>query len=429
MKVRREKSPVSGAELLAAGEAALEKGESQQGFELLKRASEVGVEPELLHRLASAFAKAARYQGRQPEVLEWIEGAISGDHDDAQLAALHWARIEVCRLLDLNRVETLAEEALDRVRAVGDDEAYASILAHAAFAAYRRGDARGAREHAERAEERAFTSKAARFFALRARMFAAMVLGDLEQVLNLSTKARAVARDLANAADVANESNNLAECYLELGCPVEARACADVAVELARASGDRNVELFGQVLVAMATAETGRIDEALEHFSRFEGTVFNENILAIDAATAHSYWLLERGAAGDAEAARRVAEEAIATAENAGVSNRLTSLYSNVARSHARQGQSEAAREALERARQAADRAELAAQLLLALAVAEVLPVSNPKRKVVLNHARARILRNAERREDPRAYCTEVRLNRRLLELSGGVPPDLPRAG
>lgn len=73
-----------------------------------------------------------------------------------------------------------------------------------------------------------------------------------------------------------------------------------------------------------------------------------------------------------------------------------------------------------------AQRAELASQLLLALAVAEVCPADSYRRRVVLNEARTRILRNAQRRDNPQAFCLEVRLNRRLLELSGGVPADLP---
>jgi tetratricopeptide (TPR) repeat protein len=421
----RDTASASGAELLAAGEAALDRGESQLGFELLEQASQAGVEPALLHRLARAFAAAARFLGQQAVVLGWIEKAMDGDHDPVQLAALHRARVEACRYLDINRVEALAEEALPAVRAVGDEEAYTHVLANASFAADRRGDARAARRYAERASEHPFQSRSAHFAALRAEMFAAVALGDLEQAINLSTKARAVARELDNVADVANESNNLAECYLELGCPMEARACAELAVHLAHTSGDKSGELFGKVLAAIATAEMGRIDEALERFEEIDAV---DHISSVDAAAAYSYWLLERGAAGDAEVAREVALAALAKAESSGVSNRLTSLYSNVARSHVRQGQLEAAGDALEKARQAADRAELAAQLLLALAAAEVLPVSNPKRKVVLNQARARILRNAERREDPRAYCTEVRLNRRLLELSGGVPTDLPHS-
>jgi len=47
---------------------------------------------------------------------------------------------------------------------------------------------------------------------------------------------------------------------------------------------------------------------------------------------------------------------------------------------------------------------------------------------VMIGAARARILRTASRREDPRAYCTGVRLHRRLLELTGGIPADLPGA-
>ena len=418
---------MSSRELLAAGEKALEQGDSKRGYELLERASVVGVESSQLHRLAGAFASAARYQSRQPEVLDWIERLMLGDdeHNPIQVAALHRARIAVCCWLDVSRVEGLVEDALRAAEAADDDDAYASILASASFAAYRRGDARTASKYAEKAETRVFSAPEANYESLRAQMFAAVVLGDLETALNLLMKARAVARELDNTADVANESNNLAECYLNLGYPVEARACADLAVELAAASGDSSREAFGRVLSAIATAEIGLIDEALERFASIESS---DLILSIDTSSAYSYWLLERGAAGDSDMAREIASTAIAKAERASVSNRLTSLYSTVSRSHARQSRVDEAMTALERARKAADRAELSSQLLLAQAVAEVLPVSNPKRKVVLNHARARILRNAEKREDPRAYCMEIRVNRRLLELSGGVPGDLPQA-
>lgn len=418
---------MSGRELLEAGEKALEQGDSLRGFELLERASTVGVESHQLHRLASAFASAARYQSRQPEVLDWIERLMLGDneHDLAQSAALHRARIAVCCWLDVSRVEGLVDDALQAAEAAGDEEALASILASASFAAYRRGDARTASKYAEKAAARSFDAPEANYESLRAQMFASVVLGDTEDALNLLMKARAVARELDNTANVANESNNLAECYLDLGYPVEARACADLAIELAASSGDSSREAFGRVLSAIATAEIGLIDEALD---RFAGIESSDLILSIDTASAHSFWLLERGAAGDVDRAREIASAAIAKAERASVSNRLTSLYSTVARSYARQSRSEEAMTMLERARKAADRAELSSQLLLALAVADVLPVSNPKRKVVLNHARARILRHAEKREDPRAYCMEIRVNRRLLELSGGVPSDLPQA-
>lgn len=417
--------PASGLEFLEAGEKALERGESREGYELLRQASELGVPADHLNRLARAFASAARYQSKQAEVLAWIENAMAGDHEPVLLAALHRARIAVCSFLDVHRVESLIEEALAAVQRVDDAEAYASILASASFAAYRRGDARTASKYAECARERDFATPAARYESLRAQMFGAVMLNEQEQALNLLIKARGVARELDNTADVANESNNLAECYLDLGCPEEALKCATTAVELASAAGDRSRETFGRVLAAIATAESGRIDDAL---SLFEHIHSEDLILSIDTSKAHSYWLLERGAAGDAEAALGIAIAAVEKAEHAGVGNRLTPLYSNMARAYARQARPEEAALSLEKARQAADRAELGSQLLLALAVAEVLPVSNPKRQVVLNHARSRILRNAQRREDPRSYCTEVRLNRRLLELSGGVPSDLPSA-
>jgi tetratricopeptide (TPR) repeat protein len=417
----------AGAALLAAGEAALGRGDSEAAFELLERAARVGVEPRDLHRLATAFAQAGRYQSRHAEVLDWIEETLRSASDPAQRATMLRARVAAARQLDLKRVLDLAEEALDAAEAVGDEYAYAGVLSHAAFAAYRRGDAHAANQYAERAAGRAFTSRAAQYDALRAQLFASTARGELESTLNLTIKARALARELGRPADVSNESNNLAECYLDLGCPAEARACAEAAATLARQSGHRGVEGFAEVLAAIATAEAGDIDAALEQFDQVSANV-HTRIFSVDTAAAHSFWLLERGAGGDAARARDIADRAIEQAHVTGVSHRLTSLYGNLARALARDSNLEGARDALEKARLAADRAEPGAQSLLALAVAEVLPVSEPRRKVVLNHARARILRIAERREDPHAFCNNVRLNRRLLELSGGVPSDLPHA-
>ena len=419
---------LSGSELLRLAESALHAGKSARAFELLTRAASVGVEPNLLHRLAAAYALAGRYQGRQADVLTWIEGVIAANTDIVQRAALLRARVAVCRQLDLERVLELAEEALAAAEKEGDETAYASVLASAAFAGYRRGDSRIASEYAERAAARTFTSEEAHYDCVRAQMFCASCVGDLEAALNYATKARAMAREMNHLADVANESNNLAEQYLELGCPAEARACAETAIALARRSGHASVDYFGQVMRAVATAEIGHIDEAIEQFDRLERSLDTNRIFAVDAATLHSYWLLERGAAGDAPHAREIAESGVALARASGVANRFTALYSNIARARAREGEHEQARVALEEARRAAATAEPRAQSLLALSVAEVMPVTEAKRKVALTNARARILRSAQRREDPRAFCNNVRLNRRLLELSGGVPDDLPVA-
>jgi tetratricopeptide (TPR) repeat protein len=339
--------------------------------------------------------------------------------------ALLRARVAVCRQLDLTRVLDLAEEALRAALDCGDEESYASVLSHAAFAGYRRGDVRAAQDYAERAATTTFSSAAAHYDAVRAQMFCATSLGQLEEALNYAIKARAMARDQNRLGDVANESNNLAEAYLELGYPVEAHACATAAIEIGRQAGHRSVEGFGHVLAAMATAERGDIDGALEMLGS-AGAFAANRIFLVDASVAHAFWLLERGAAGDASLAREIAESAVESATGAGVSNRLTALYSNIARALSREGRTVAARAALESARKAGDRGEHAAQAVLTLAAAEVLPVSAPKRKVALQNTRARILRVASRREDPHAYCTRVRVHRRILELSGGVPDDLP---
>lgn len=418
-----QRQTASGSELLEAGEQALDRGESRQAFDLLARASQVGVELDQLGRLARAYATAGRFQGRQRDVRQWIEDALANNAEPAHRMALLRARIMMWRHLDIDHVGSLIDETLAEADAQNDDEAYGDILAHAAYAAYRKNDLRIANLYAAKAAARTFTTRAGQHAAIRTQLFAAVIAGDVEQAINLSTKARAAARDIGDIAGCANESNNQAEFYLELGFPHEGKAQAEEAIRLAKQCGHRSLELFGESLSANATAQIGSIDEALERYSRLRA---NDLVFATDIATAYSFWLLERFAAGDAAIAREVARAAIDQAERAGVTNRLTSLYGTLARSYMSEGDEAMAQQALERARKAAERAEIPAQLLLALAVAEVMPASNPKRQVVLNQARARILRTAERREDPRAYCTNVRLNRRLLELSGGVPGDLP---
>src|SRR5690606_31460747 len=128
-------TPLSGDALLAEGESALKAGDSARAFELLSTATQVGVEPAHLHRLASAYALAGRFQTRHAEVLDWIEQAISVHRGDPpQRVGLLRARVAVCRQLDLARVLDLAEEALRAAQDSGDEESYASVLSHAAFA-------------------------------------------------------------------------------------------------------------------------------------------------------------------------------------------------------------------------------------------------------------------------------------------------------
>ena len=415
---------VSGNDFLMAGEDALAQGASGQGFDLLHRAGELGVAPAEMSRLVRAYTAAGRLQSRQQDVLDWVERAIADTAEPTLRALLLARRVVLCHGVDFSRVDALLPEALAAAEAVGDDESCASLLCCATAAAYRRGEARAVADYAAQASNRLFQSGAAHFEVLRANMFAAMMAGDVEQGLNLSIKARAVARELHRTADVANESCNLAECYLELGCPIEARACAEQGSALARACGYHRVEVFGQVLAAVATAETGDIGGALERFDQIPFRT--ERFFMVDAATAQAYWLLERGTDGDARAACALAGEAVDRARQRGMSNRLTALYSSIARGLARQGRRADALAALENAQQAADRTEPSNQLFLAQAAAEVLSDSDPARQVVLSEARARILAMAACREDPYVYCTEVCLHRRLLDLSGGIPADLP---
>jgi tetratricopeptide (TPR) repeat protein len=416
-----------GEELLAEGESALDRGESEIAFRVLQEATRVGVPDEVLHRLAAAYALAGRYLSRHDDVLEWIEeGLARAVGAEAQVKFL-CARITVCRQIDVKRVLDLAEEALQAAHGVDDEESYACVLSHAAFAGYRAGDHRTATQYAERAMAHHFTSLAAQFDACRAQLFAACARGQLEASLASSQRAHDLAVELGRMADAANESNNLAETYLELGRPERAREHATRAADTARAAGHRHVEAFARVLTAIAAAEIGELDRALELLGAVESLSVNR-IFAVDAAAAESFWLLERGAAGDATRARAVARDAIAIAERAGVSNRLTALWSQVARSHSRDGDFDSARAVLGQARKALDRTAPNNESLLALAFAEVLGVEDPQRRVALSTARSRILRSAAQREDPTSFCTKVRIHRRLLELSGGVPRDLPDA-
>jgi tetratricopeptide (TPR) repeat protein len=414
-----------GGVVLAEAESALECGESERAFDLLEQARQLGVAPTEFPRFASAYGMAARYVNRQAEVLRWLEGEISRAAGPERARFLA-ARIAVCRQVDVQRVISLADEALQMADSVGDVTSYASVLAHAAFAAYRLGDGEATARIAALAQGRGFGDASAQFDALRARMFAATARGDAEQSLELSRSARDLALQLGRRADGANESNNIAEILLDLGRPTQAEREASFAAELAHETGHRPVELFARVLGAVATAELGEIDSALERLSVIEVMAVHR-MLAVDAAAAEAFWLLERGAAGDADRARQVALAAVELATATGVANRITTLHSQVARCDARQARPGPARAALTAAQTALARAAPGAVLQLALACTEVFAVSDPQRRAALCDARNRLLRSARRCRDPRAYCTQVRLHRRLLELSGGVPGEIAR--
>jgi tetratricopeptide (TPR) repeat protein len=415
--------PPPTAELIAAGEAALGRGEHEAAFELLTQAVRADLAASEVVRLAPLYASAARAVERPQAAIDWIEGQVVSDLHDR--AALLRARISVLRELDPARVLDLAPEALGVAEAAGDHDAVASILAHATWSACRRGDVRKARELAEQAQQRSFPTRTAQYDCARAQAFAATAAGELESALHSITRARAIARELGHSHAVAVESNLLAEAYLELGYPHEAQACAESAEDIARARRHDPLARTAAALVAVATAEAGDLDAALIRLGELGG-VGARNV-RIDTAAIHAYWLLERGAAGDARRAGELAGAGLVLGEAAGVESRYTPLCASLARARARLGDDASARAQLERARRMSDRCEPGAQSVLALAAAEVLPGSDPQRKVVLAGARARILRRAARREDPYAFCVNVRLNRRLLELSGGVPSDLPR--
>jgi tetratricopeptide (TPR) repeat protein len=416
------------AELIDDGEAALQRGDASDAWTALAAAAlrATEVTGDRLARLASAYTAAARIVGEQARALTWLEG-LPAQTDPVVRASLLRAQVSMWSRLDTSRALALEADARAAAEAIGDEEGVATILAQAAFAAYRRGDVRRCREIAERARMLVTSTRSAQYQANRARMFAATASGDLEESLNQAMKSRALAREIGRAVDIANESNNLAEIYLELGYPQEARACAAIAESLSRDAGHVGNAAAAQVYKAIALAESGEVDGGIALLDTLDA-LDQYPIVMIDSCCAHAYWLLERGAAGDAARARSRAHRAIDMAHRTGTAHRLTALHASLARALAREASHDQARDQLERARRGADKVEPTAHSFLALAAAEVLSASEAPRHVILMTARARILRAAARREDPLAFCVHVRLNRRLLELTGGVPTDLPSA-
>jgi hypothetical protein len=330
---------------------------------------------------------------------------IPADHVDAVLAGI--------------------DDALSEAELAGDDRTFANLLAAGAHAALRKGDARAARGFGERAARGRFQHRTAQYDAVRAQGFAATAAGDLEAALNQTIKARVLARDSGRHRELAEQSCTLASLYLALGAPAEARSCAEAALGATRIEAARDVAAVAAAWQACADGEAGLLDRAATALLGIDTRALGV-AAQVDVACARAYWLLERGAAGDARAAEESATAALAAAMRAGVDHRRTALHASVARAAARRGDDDRARDELERARRSSDRAEPSALTLLALAAGEVLSPADPQRQVMLGTARARVLRTASRREDPRAYCTAVRLHRRLLELTGGIPADLP---
>jgi hypothetical protein len=417
------------ASLVGDGEAALDRGDAAEAFRVLVQAagSWKQASADVVARLAAAYSSAARIVGQQAQTVEWIERVLPDARDPVARAALLRAQLSMWSRLDTAKALAVEPEAREAAEAIGDEEGVATVMAMAAFAAYRRGDIRRCREIADRAAAFQTANRSAQYQAVRAQMFAATAAGELESGLNLTMKARALARELNRPVDIANESNNLAETYLELGYPHEALACAELAERLSGEAGHTGNQLTAQIFVAIASAETGDVDGGIAKLDAIP-VLDRYPIVMLDAANLHAYWLLERGAAGDAARARERAASGIEFAQRSGTAHRLTALYASLARALAREANHEAGREQFEHARRGADKVEPAAHSYLALAAAEVLSAGDPPRNVILMAARARILRVASRREDPHAFCVHVRHNRRLLELTGGVPADLPGA-
>jgi hypothetical protein len=182
------------------------------------------------------------------------------------------------------------------------------------------------------------------------------------------------------------------------------------------------------VLIAVAMAENGHIDQAVALLRR-EDIGEGSQVLQTDTQAALSFWMVERdgGSGVDAADALRVSDAAITRARAVGLHHFLTTLLCTRARAQFRLGDERAARHSLEEARAAFDAADVLSERHLAIALGEILAPGDTVRRTALGAARARLLRDAGNRDDALAYCTGVRIHRKLLEMTGGVPLDLPR--
>jgi tetratricopeptide (TPR) repeat protein len=413
--------------LLEEAEAALSGNDPERAAELLAQADRAGVPDEGVARFVDAMVHANRMVWRQTETLAWIEKRLEQAHSPATHATLLRARIEALRSIDTRRALDLADEALAAAEAVGDDVAYAVVLSHAAFAAYRRGEVREAQRFATLAGSRSFKHPAANIAALRARMLAATASGQLEHALDLSLEVRDLALAMGNVAQAAVECNNIAEAQLKMGRPLTALEAATRAAELAARAAFRPAEAFSRVLVGVAMCENGDLATGISQLRRVD-TRLGSPVLRTDALAALSFWLVERDAEGDARDALVAAEQAAKQARDVGLRHYLTTLMCTVARAYARLGDEARARAALEQARAAFDAGDVLSERHLAIAMGEVHPPGDATRRTALASARTHLLREAGARDDALAYCTGVRVHRRLLEMTGGVPLDLPRS-
>jgi hypothetical protein len=412
---------------LTDAEAALAAGRPEDALGFLGGVADTAIDDVLLPRWLDALARTNRFLSRHRDTVAWIERRLADSPSKAARVQLLRSRVAALRQFDPHAALELVDEALMAAREAGDMPALANVLSHASFCAYRRGDARLAAQFAEQAEKLAFPTPRAQIDGLRAQMFAATAANAIERSLDLSTTLRDRHLSMADLAGAANECNNRAEGFLQLGRSEDASLSAREGAALADKAGHRAVARFSDVLAAIAAAESGQLSIGIEAL-RAAGESADNLIFTMDTHVALAFWLLERREHDDAKSAAEITAMSLARASSSGMSHLLTRLHATRARALAALGLTIEARAELASARQVADLADIESELHLALTMAEVLPAGEPAREVAVRAARTRLLLAAARREDPRRFCTGVRLHRRLLELSGGVPGDLPDA-
>ncbi|HTM18878.1 MAG TPA: AAA family ATPase, partial [Kofleriaceae bacterium] len=404
---------------LRAGERLLADGTPEPAAATLRRVDALPLPEAALPRQARAVQQVNRLLGDHQATLTWVRGRLERRPGAEALAALLEAELSALRQIDVRGVLERCDAALAAADAAGDEEIRASVLAIAAFAAYRMADLAGTERHAAAAAAMTPASGRARFHLLRARLFAAAMRHDVEEMVAISGQVRDQAAALGDLAGAANECNNLAEAQFDLGRPAQARADADRAVELATACGHRALLASARFMLARADAESGDLDGGVDAMVAALHAL-RSMISYVDLCTITAFFLLERGRDGDHAMAAELASAGLVLAAEVSARHCSSDLHAALARARWRSGDPAAADRELAAMRAAYAPIEDAGQYHGALAVHEIAGADDAAGTIAA--ARARLLAAAARRRDPRAYLTGTRLHRRLLEISGGVP-------
>jgi len=389
---------------LADGQPDVARAQLDRAASLQPRASVPGL------RLLAA---ANRLLLRHRDTLEQVEQAMAGERSADERAVLAHLHIRALRFVDRPRLLELAAAALADADRVGDEVSAAAVLADAAYAAFATGSPERACAHADAAARRSWTTPRAQVEALRAQLFGAHAVGDMERAAALSREIGRHYLGLGEIASAANEGANLAEALLLAGRLEEADEAALAAMRLAREAGHSLLIERTVALRADALANLDRRDEALAIAQQSH----SEAVAELCRVRAHL--LLDRGRP------REALEWVTIGLSVPGPAPEGIMLEALRARAWCRLGEHDEARARLEVAeRRAGDTGDALALGHLAAAQLECLGGGDPRAGAGLAAARGAILTVAGHLAEPWRLC-RIDLYRRVLEESGGIPAEL----